>query len=105
MLECGPLNLKKQKKRVSSVTLPCAVAMAHGKVTVWAGLEQDFAVCQNLAHGKVTILRRVPAVPAHDEAWSFAVCLLSGHTAKYGALPCVHGAGTWRTAADAVNWP
>ena len=30
----GPLNLKKQKNRVSSVTLPCAVAMAHDKVTI-----------------------------------------------------------------------
>ena len=34
--------------------------LAHGKATVWADLEQDFAVCQNSAHGKVTILRRVP---------------------------------------------
>ena len=70
MLECGPLNLKKQKNRVPSVALPCAVAMAmaHGKVTVWAGLEAYFAVCQNAAHGKVTILRRVPAAQAHGEA-------------------------------------
>ena len=68
MLECGPLNLKKQKNRVPSVALPCAVAMAHGKVTVWAGLEAYFAVCQNAAHDKVTILRRVPAARAHSEA-------------------------------------
>ena len=67
MLEWGPLNLKKQKNRVSSVTLTCAVAMAHDKVTVWAGLEQDFAVCQNSAHG---------------EATSFAMCLLGRHMAK-----------------------
>ena len=102
---------KKTKKRVSSVTLPCAVAMAHGKVTVWAGLEQDFAVCQNSAHGKVTILRRVPqvwhtakprawpcvccpstrrslelcrvpAVRTHGEAWIFTVCPRRRHTAN-----------------------
>jgi len=81
--------------------------MAHGKVTVWAGLEQDFAVCQNAAHDKVTTLRRVPRErhTAHGEASSFAVCMLSGHMAKPGSSSCVHGAGTRRTAADAVNWP
>ena len=61
-----PKKIKKNK--VPSVALPCAVAMAHGKVTVWAGLEAYFAVCQNAAHGKVTILRRVPAARAHGEA-------------------------------------
>ena len=59
---------KTKKNRVPSVALPCAVAMAHGKVTVWAGLEAYFAVCQNTAHGKVTILRHVPAARAHGEA-------------------------------------
>ena len=49
---------------------------------------------------------------AHGEAalstWpttSFAMCLLTGHTAKPGFSSCVHGADTWRTTADAVNWP
>ena len=78
----GSFKPKKQKNRVSSVALPCAVAMAHGKVTVWAGLEQDFAVCQNSAHGKVTILRRVPQ---------------ERHTAKPGALPCACRSGTRRS--------
>ena len=41
----GSFKPKKQKNRVSLVTLPCAVAMAHGKVTIWAGLEQHIAVC------------------------------------------------------------
>ena len=81
MLEWGPLNLKKQKNRVSSVTLPCAVAMAHDKVTVWAGLEQDFAVCQNSAHGKVTILRRVP-LEQHTAKTRVVPCVLSRHTVK-----------------------
>ena len=57
----GSFKPKKQKNRVSSVALPCAVAMAHGKVTL---------------SGRVP--RRVPERQAHGKAPGFAVCPRSG---------------------------
>ena len=42
----------------------------------------QFAVCQEAAHGELTILCRVPWALAHGELIIFAVCLKSWHTAN-----------------------
>jgi len=78
----GSFKPKKTKKRVSSVTLPCVVAMAHGKVTIWTGLEDCFAVCHNAG------TRR------SDHIWP---CAWGGTRRRRGGSPCVGRQDTRQT--------
>ena len=107
MFEWGPLR---EKKRISLVTLPGARAMAHGKVTIWAGLGEDLVVC----HGRGT-RRTDQASPWHTAKplflplcrWApphgFAVCRLLKRTTKSLSPPCAGARGTRWIHPDAAD--
>ena len=72
-------------------------------MTIWPALNTKFAVCQDRAHGELTIVRRVPkpgahsepkyfvvcqSQGAHGEPKYFAVCQSQGHTGKWEILSC-----------------
>ena len=53
------------------------------KMTIWPAMNSTFAVCQDRAHGELTIVRRVPG---------------KRHTANLNTLPCAEALGTRRRA-------
>ena len=79
----GSFIREKQKNRICLVTLPCARDYAHGKVTIWPAMNRKFAVCPVLAHGELTIVRRVPG---------------KRHTANLNTWPCAKALATRRRA-------
>ena len=83
----GSFKSKKTKKnRVSSITLPCAVAMTHSKVTIWAGLGNYFAVCH------IAGTRR--SDHTSPCAWGWHMVKAPTRRGPQPCLPCVGPQGT-----------
>ena len=77
----GPLYVKNKKKDLFGHFAMCQ-GLGTRQSDHFASLNSKFAVCQDRAHGELTIVRRV---------------LGKRHTANLNTLPCAKAQGTWRS--------